>query len=195
MAPKGMKGSKVSKRKSKPKVIEWVTRTHSRGTRDIAVEVTQATTSKGKTPKQNDRGIENSEVIQHEATLPSMDVDETFWTEEPVTDEQKRVSSPICPSSPAVFDRSLSPRTLTLKNLFLGLINTWNASSIMRVFWIQQHAGAAGLLRLSGGALTASLLLCSARGVAETPTGSFLSTGFRSGQGSTLYRHGFGRLE
>jgi hypothetical protein len=91
MAPKGIKGSKVLKRKSKPKVIEWVTRAHSRGTRDIAVEVS---TSKGNTPKENTGGIENREAIPDEATLPSMDVDETFWTEEPVTDEQKRVSSP-----------------------------------------------------------------------------------------------------
>ncbi|KAH9015061.1 hypothetical protein EDB85DRAFT_1898928 [Lactarius pseudohatsudake] len=39
-----------------------------------------------------------------------MDVDEIFWTEEPVTNEQKRI---------------LSPSTLTPKNSSLGLINTW----------------------------------------------------------------------
>jgi hypothetical protein len=98
MALKGIKSSKVLKSKSKAKAIDWVTREYSRGTRDIAVEVS---TSKGKrTPRQITGGIENGEpeAILNETILPSMDLDETFWTEEPVTDQPKRVSSPACPS-------------------------------------------------------------------------------------------------
>jgi hypothetical protein len=92
-----------------------------------------------------------------------------------------------------VFYGSLSPSTPTSRNSFLGWTPTCIASSIMRVFQLQQCARAARLLRLSGGALTASLHLCSARSVAENPTGSFPSTGFRSGQGHTLFNHGCGR--
>ncbi|KAF8266109.1 hypothetical protein EI94DRAFT_1701995 [Lactarius quietus] len=44
----------------------------------------------------------------------------------------------------------------------------------------------------SEGAPTAFLLLYSARSVAEAPTSGFLSTEFRSGQGNTLFHHGWG---
>jgi hypothetical protein len=95
MAPKGIKASKVFKRKSKAKVIEWVTKEHSRGTRDVAVEVN---TSKGEPkPRQNTGGLESDEAALYETTLPTMDVDETFWTEQAVVDEQKRVSSSASP--------------------------------------------------------------------------------------------------
>jgi hypothetical protein len=94
MAPKGIKASKISKTRSKAKFFEWETREHSRGITDIAVEVS---TSKGKrTPRQIAGGVEDTaEAILHETTLPSMDVDETFWIEEPVMDQRKRVSSPV----------------------------------------------------------------------------------------------------
>jgi hypothetical protein len=117
MAPKGIKASKVLKNRSKAKAMEWVIREHSRGTRDIAVE---ASTSKGKrTPRQITGEVENAEaVVLHETAPPSMDIDETFWTEEPVMDKRKRVSSPACSSSWMVFYRSLSPSPL--RNSFLG---------------------------------------------------------------------------
>jgi len=34
-------------------------------------------------------------TASHEDPLPSVDIDETFWTEEPVIEEEKRVSIPI----------------------------------------------------------------------------------------------------
>jgi hypothetical protein len=109
MAPKGIKASKISKTRSKAKFIEWETREHSRGTRDIAVEVSA---SKGKRmPRQITGRVEDSQAILHEATLPSMDVDETFWTEEPVMDQQKRVSSPACPSLDGILQIPQSQRT------------------------------------------------------------------------------------
>jgi hypothetical protein len=117
MAPKGIKASQLLKNRSKPKTIEWVTRKYSRGTRDIPVEVS---TSKGKrTRRKTTEGIENCEAILQETTLPSMDIDETFWTEDPVVDQPKRVSSPACPSW-MVFYKYLSPSAPTWKNSFLG---------------------------------------------------------------------------
>lgn len=95
MPPKVIKASKIYKRRSKPKIIDWVTRENSRGTRDIAVEV--STSEWRKTKKKASRGIENHNLASHQATLPSMDIDETFWTEEPVADEMKRVSLLRCP--------------------------------------------------------------------------------------------------
>ncbi|KAF8267233.1 hypothetical protein EI94DRAFT_1701133 [Lactarius quietus] len=88
MAPKGVKASKVYKRGSKPKIIDWVTRETSRGARDIAVEVSRS--AGWRTKKQAARGIENLNSASHQATLPSMDIDETFWTEDPAADEMKR---------------------------------------------------------------------------------------------------------
>ncbi|KAF8273372.1 hypothetical protein EI94DRAFT_1696667 [Lactarius quietus] len=90
MAPKGVKASKVYKRGLKPKIIDWVTQETSRGARDIAVEV--STLAGQRTKKQAARGIENLNAASasHQAALPSMDIDETFWTEEPVADEMKR---------------------------------------------------------------------------------------------------------
>jgi hypothetical protein len=115
MAPKGIKASKISKTRSNAKFIDWVTREHSRGTRDVAVEVSAP---KGKSARRKIAGgMENNQAILHETTLPSMDVDETFWTEEPVMDQQKRVSSPACPSW-IIFYKSLSPSAPTLRNLF-----------------------------------------------------------------------------
>jgi hypothetical protein len=97
MAPKGIKTSKVLQRKSKAKVIEWVTEKRSRGTRNIPVEVS---TSRNLPMPRRDAGrmeIDNHEAIFHETDPASMDVDETFWIEEPVIPEQKRVRSPMNP--------------------------------------------------------------------------------------------------
>jgi hypothetical protein len=99
MAPKGIKASNVLKSRSRAKAMEWVTQEHSRGTRDIAVEVRASKGKRTLAPRQITGGIENTEAILHENALPAMDVDETFWAEEPVTDQRKRVSSPAWPSS------------------------------------------------------------------------------------------------
>ena len=95
MALKGVK-AKRSKTRSRVKVMEWVSKETSWGTRDIAVEVR---TSRGKrSRRQTSEGVENSKAILDETAHPSMDVDETFWTEEPATDEQKKVSFSRRPS-------------------------------------------------------------------------------------------------
>jgi hypothetical protein len=97
MAPKGIKASKVIQRKSKAKVIEWVTENRSRGTRNIPVEVS---ISRNLPKPRRDAGrmeTNDYEAIFHETDPASMDVDETFWTEEPVIPEKKRVRLPIIP--------------------------------------------------------------------------------------------------
>ena len=112
MTPKGIKASKVLKSRYKAKAVDWVIREYSRGTRDVAVKVT---TSKGKrTPRQISGVIENNEpeAISGEVTLPSMDVDQTFWSEEPATDQPKRVSSLACPPRMAFYNPSVSPAHL-----------------------------------------------------------------------------------
>jgi hypothetical protein len=98
MARKGIKASKVIQRKSKAKIIDWVTREGSRGTRNIPVEVSTSKNLPMPRRGAGRREIENHEEISHETDPPSMDVDETFWIEEPVIPEQKRVSPPACPS-------------------------------------------------------------------------------------------------
>ncbi len=194
MAPRGIKAAKVTKRRgSQAKVIEWVTKEYSRGPRNIPVEI--STPKRKKARRYSNGGEENSKsaAASHEDLPPSMDVDETFWTEEPVIEEEKKVSMPICPSSMA-YDMSAGLSNRTWKTLSLGLALTCTVSLVPRVCPLQQHASSACLLHLNGGALTASLLLCSARIAAENPTEDSLSTGFRSGQRHTLHHHGCGRL-
>ncbi|KAH9013953.1 hypothetical protein EDB85DRAFT_1899444 [Lactarius pseudohatsudake] len=90
MAPKGIKASKAFQRKSKAKIIDWVPRKGSRGTRHIPVEVSTSTNLPMPRRDAGGRDIDNHEAILHETDPPSMDVDETFWIEEPVIPEQKR---------------------------------------------------------------------------------------------------------
>jgi|HubBroStandDraft_3_1064219.scaffolds.fasta_scaffold85967_2 hypothetical protein len=131
MAPKGIKASKGIKKRSKAKVVDWRTIHYSRGIRDIPEEVT---TSKGETlPRQITRGIGSPEAIVPETTFPSMDIDETLWTDEVVTDEPKTVSFPRSPSW-VIFHKSLSASATTWKNLFQRWTVTCNASLITRVF-------------------------------------------------------------
>ena len=192
MARKSIKTSKVFQRKSKAKVIDWVPRELSRGTRYVPVDVTPSTSRQTQGGDTAGMDIDNHEAALHELNPPSMDVDETFWTEEPVVPEERRVSSPTFPSL-TICDMALSRRTPLWKSLFLRLAATCIASSVLRVSQLRQCAGAACLLHLSGGVPTAFLLLCFARSVAETLTSGFLSTEFRSGQGNTLCLHGCGR--
>jgi hypothetical protein len=97
MALKSIKVSKRSKTRAKAKIMEWTTTEYSRGTRDLAVE---KSTSRAKGPAgQISEGVENPKAILDETTFLAMDVDETLWTEEPVTNEQKKVSFPRRPSN------------------------------------------------------------------------------------------------
>jgi hypothetical protein len=90
--------------KSKAKVIEWVPRKHSRGIRDVPVEAI-ATTSTGQ-PKQRKKGsrrprAENNAALEGETAPQPMDIDETFWVEEPepvMPTSKNKVRQPACPS-------------------------------------------------------------------------------------------------
>lgn len=98
MAPKGIKTSKVLQRKSKAKMVEWVTTKRSRGTRHTRVDVSTSTNQPIRRQDAGRMEMDNNEAVSHETDPPSMDVDETFWIEEPVMPEQKRVSSHRRPS-------------------------------------------------------------------------------------------------
>lgn len=191
MAPKGMTASKRIKKQSKAKMVYWKTIHHSRGIRDIPEE---ATTSKGNTlPSQINRGIGSPMAILPETTLPSMDIDETLWTDEAVTDKPKTVSFPRCPSR-VIFHKFLSPSASTWKSLFQRWTATCNASLITRAFQLQRCARVVCLPHSSGDARTASPFLYSARSVAKNPTNGYLSTGSQSGLGITSSHHGYRRL-
>jgi hypothetical protein len=194
MAPRGIKAAKLTKRGgSQAKVIEWVTKEYSRGPRDIPVEVSTPKRKKARRYSNSGEGNSKSVAASHEDLPPSMDVDEAFWTEEPVIEEEKKVSTPIRPSSMA-FDMFAGLSNRTWRTLSLGLVLTCIVSSVLRVYQLQRHANFACLLHLNGGAQTASLLLYSARVAAGNPTEDSLSTGFRSGRGHTLLHLGCGRL-
>jgi hypothetical protein len=95
MRSKGIKALKASqKRTPHTKVIKWVSRTNSRGTKNIPVEVTASTSqAKGLQPEKSTSQIKTDEATFHETP---MDVDETFWmeeVEEPAIPKTKRVSS------------------------------------------------------------------------------------------------------
>ncbi len=96
MAPRGIKAAKLIKRRgSQAKFVDWVTKQYSRGSRDIEVEVSPP--KRKKTQRYSNGEEDNSKMVtaSHEDPLPSVDIDETFWTEEPVIEEEKRVSIPI----------------------------------------------------------------------------------------------------
>jgi hypothetical protein len=90
------------KARSKAKVIEWETQVHSRGTRDVPVEVSVVASQRKPREKTGRRPrAENNDPLQGqqgEAAPQPMDVDET-WVEEPVMHtSEKRVRQPSCPS-------------------------------------------------------------------------------------------------
>lgn len=191
MAPKGVKALSNTKHIYKAKAVNWESKRKHRGIRDIPVEVA---TSKGKTlPKKFLKGRGNSKAILPENTLPSMDIDETLWMDEVVTDKPKTVSFPRYPSW-VIFHKLLSPSANTWKNLFQRQTAICNASLITRVFRLQRCARVVCLSHSSGDAPTASPLLYYVRSVAENLTDSFLSTGSQSGLGNTLSHHGYRRL-
>ena len=93
MAPKGIKASKLLKRKSKAKVIEWVSRKRSRGTRYVPVEV--STSKNPHTPRRDAvrMEIDPHEAVSHDNDPWLMDAEETFSKEESDIPEHRRVSS------------------------------------------------------------------------------------------------------
>jgi hypothetical protein len=137
---------------------------------------------------------ERNYTLRHATPPQPMDVDETFFAEEPAMPTSvKDVRQPACSSlMNLTYPPSLS--TPTLKNLFQRLAPTYVASSILRAFRRQLHAGAASPLHLSGGALTAFLQLCSARSAAKSRTSCFPFTGSKNGWENTLRHRSCGKL-
>jgi hypothetical protein len=115
MAPKGIK---LSQRKHKAKVVEYMPRKGGRRTRYVPMEVN--TFDYQQTPRRDTAAMEtdNHDTILHEANPLSMDIDEALWIDEPDVPQQKRVSSLTC-SSLTPFDVALSPSAPTWKSLFL----------------------------------------------------------------------------
>lgn len=84
--------------KSKVKVVQWETRVLARGIRDIPVEVrTTASRSNPKKMVNRQSREENNNAFQGEAAPQPMDVDESFWVEEPaIPTSEKRVRQLLC---------------------------------------------------------------------------------------------------
>jgi hypothetical protein len=91
MAPKGIKASKILQRKSKAKAMEWVAQEHSWGTKYIPVEVNHSKTQQASVRDTMEMEVDDHQAGLEETSLPSMDVDKTFWIEEPDAPEQRRV--------------------------------------------------------------------------------------------------------
>ncbi len=172
-----VKAANLLRRKPKAKVIEWETQVHSRGIRDVPVEVSASGSQPRprKTASRRPRA-QNDDMLQGETVPQPMDVDETFWVEEPKSHISPSLSTP------------------TLKNLSPRLTPTYAAYSIMRAFRRRLHARVASLLRSSGGAPTAFLHSYSARSAAESHTSYFLFTESKNGLEHTSCHRGYGRL-
>jgi len=174
--------------KSTARVIEWEPKVHSRGMRYVPVEVGDAESQPR--PKKKARRRPRT----GETPPQPMDVDETFWVDEPVMpSSEKKVRQPACLSLANLTNLS-SPSTHTSKNLFQKLALTYTASSILRAFRRQPRVRAASLLHSSGGAPTAFLLLYSAGSAAGSHTSCFLFIEFKNGSENTSCHHGCGRL-
>jgi hypothetical protein len=101
-----VKASKILGKKSKARLVDWVPRESSRGTRYVQVELKASKIQPA--PTRASSRIESDESRLHTpSAAPSMDVDEAFWTEEPVLPKKKRASLPASPSS-TIFDVFLS---------------------------------------------------------------------------------------
>lgn len=115
------------------KVIEWKPKAHSRGIRDVPVEV-HATASQPRPRKKARRRAraENKDPLQAETAPQPMDVDETSWADEPaMPTSENKVKQPACPSFanltnlpvPALIHRRIYPKDwpiLTLPPRFRG---------------------------------------------------------------------------
>jgi hypothetical protein len=108
--PSIVKAAHLCRSRAKAKLIEWETREYSRGTRDVPVDVSARASQpklgkkQGKKasrrPRAERNGTDESDPLQGEAAPQSMDVDGSFWVEEPVTPAgEKRVGQPAFPSS------------------------------------------------------------------------------------------------
>jgi hypothetical protein len=86
-----VKASKILGRRSKAKLVEWVPRESSRGTRYAQVEL-KASKSEPVPTRASSRIKSDESRLHTPSTAPSMDVDEAFWTEEPVLPKKKRAS-------------------------------------------------------------------------------------------------------
>ena len=84
----------------KPKVLKWEKRKYSQGSRYVPVEV-HATASQPGPRKRAGRPqeVENNDTLQGETAPHPMDIDKTFWVEEPVVPTSgKMVQQHVCPS-------------------------------------------------------------------------------------------------
>jgi hypothetical protein len=80
-----VKAANLRRAKSKAKVIEWESRVHSRGVRDVPVEV--STAASRPMPRKRAYGelrAESANELPHETAFQPMDIDETLLMEEPV---------------------------------------------------------------------------------------------------------------
>src|SRR6267378_1340432 len=75
--PRGIKAAKLTKRRGQAKVVEWVTKEYSRGSRDIQVEVTPPKKKKAQRYSNGEKDNSKTALASHEDPLPSMNVDET----------------------------------------------------------------------------------------------------------------------
>ena len=93
-----VKAAKLRQAKSKAKVIEWEAREHSRGIRDVPVEVSAMESQRKPRKKAGRRPeAESRDLLPGETAPQPMDVDGTFWVEGPVIPtSEKRVRRPAC---------------------------------------------------------------------------------------------------
>jgi hypothetical protein len=96
-----VKVADLRRSKTRAKLVEWEARETYRGIRDVPVVVS----SRARQPKPREKAsrrprAEKNNSLQGEAALQLMDVDETFWAEDPVMPaSKKRVRLHACPSS------------------------------------------------------------------------------------------------
>ena len=94
-----IKVAKLLQGKSGAKVIKWEPRQHSRGIKDVPVEVT-ATASQLKPRKMACRQprTEKNNMLQGETAPQPMDISKTFWVEEPaMSTSKKSIRQPVFP--------------------------------------------------------------------------------------------------
>jgi hypothetical protein len=96
-----VKAANLRQKKYKANVIEWETREHSRGVKDVPVKVSDMASQTKSRKKAGSRPrAEGNAALQGETAPQSMDVDDAFWVEEPVMPaSEKRVRQPACPLS------------------------------------------------------------------------------------------------
>jgi hypothetical protein len=95
MPPKGIKASRLFQRKSKAKAVELVPRVRSRRATHIQVEVGTSNTQQAQGRDIASMELDSHDSVLHKAGPEPMEIDESFWIEEPDVPEQRRVSSPI----------------------------------------------------------------------------------------------------